>query len=94
MSVKTWNLIKRSKQFYIRTYRATETAIVFSVLINVFLGAGIFYTYSIRAEPDYYATFGETPPVPLVVMDQPNTSSQPLLADDSSQDSDVRAIPQ
>lgn len=94
MSVKAWNLIKRSKEFYVRTYRKTETAIVISVIISVGLIVGIIYTYSIRPEPDYYATFGETPPVPLIAMDAPNYSSQALLADDSNQDSDVKAIPQ
>ena len=94
MSIKTWNLIKRSKEFYVRTYRNIETAIVISVIIIVGLMAGIIYTYSILPEPDYYATFGETPPVPLIAMDTPNYSSQPLLADDSNQDSDVRAMPQ
>lgn len=94
MSVKTWNLIKRSREFYIRTYRKIETAIVISVIINVGLIVGITYTYSIQPEPDYYATYGEAAPVPLVPMDAPNYSSQPLLVEDSNQDSDVRAIPQ
>lgn len=93
MGVKAWNLIKHSKQFYVKTYRGTETAIVFSIMINLCLAVGLFYSYSIRPEPDYYATFGETPPVPLIAMDTPNYSSHPLLADDSNQDSDVREIP-
>jgi len=29
MGVKTWGLIKRSKQFYVKTYRGAETATVF-----------------------------------------------------------------
>ena len=94
MSIKTWDLIKRSKEFYIRTYRSVEKVIFVSVLINLFLMAGIIYNYSKIPEPDYYATFGETPPVPLIAMDSPNFSAQPLLADDSNQDTDVRAIPQ
>ncbi|HVT62358.1 MAG TPA: type IVB secretion system protein IcmM/DotJ [Legionellaceae bacterium] len=92
MGVKTWNLIKRSKRFYIRTYRGSVTATVISVIFNVLLGIGIFYVYYIRPEPDYYATYGETPPVPLIAMDEPNYSSHPLLADDSNQDSDVRTV--
>lgn len=94
MSVKTWNLIKRSKQFYIRTFRNIETAIVFSVIINLGLILGIIYSYSIRPEPDYYATYGENAPVPLIAMDEPNYSSNPLLAEDTNQDSEERAIPQ
>lgn len=94
MSVKAWNLIKASKQFYIKAYRKIETVILVSVFISIGLGLGIFYTYSKRPEPDYYSTFGETAPVPLVAMDEPNYSSHPLLADDTSADSTVRAIPQ
>jgi intracellular multiplication protein IcmM len=94
MSVKTWNLIKRTRNFYVRTYRSVETVIVISVIINVGLILGITYTYAIQPEPDYYATYGEAAPVPLIAMDAPNYSSQPLLAEDSNQDSDVRAIPQ
>ena len=93
MGVKAWNLIKRSKDFYIRTYRGLETAIVFSVIINVCLVIGIAYTYSIKPEPDYYASYAEGSPVPLAPMDTPNYSAQPLLADDSNQDSEVRDIP-
>ena len=94
MSVKTWNLIKRSKRFYIRTYRGIETAILISVTISVGLISSVSYTYSIQPEPDYYSTYGETAPAPLIAMDEPNYSSQPLLASDSTQDSDVRAVPQ
>ena len=94
MSVKTWNLIKRSKQFYISTYRKVETIIVFSVIINLGLVAGIIYSYAVRPEPDYYATYGESAPVPLIAMDEPNYSSNALLADDTNQDSEARAIPQ
>lgn len=94
MGVKAWNLIKRSKQFYIRTYRSTLSVTVFSIILNVLLGASIFYFYIKQPATDYYATYGETPPVPLVAMDTPNYSSQPLLADDSNQDSAERAIPQ
>ncbi len=94
MGVKTWNLIKRSKQFYVKTYRGTETIMVISILVNVCLGIGLFYAYYVLPEPDYYATYGETPPVPLIAMNGPNLSSDPLLADDTNQDSDVREIPQ
>ncbi len=93
MTVKTWNLIKKSKNFYVRTYRGAETVMIFSILLNLGLSVGLFYAYSIRPEPGYYATFGETPPVPLIAMDDPNYSSVPLLADDTNPDSDARYIP-
>lgn len=94
MSKKTWDLIKRSKRFYVRVYRRISSILLVSVLLNVFLGAGICYLCSHVPERDFYATFGETPPVPLVAMNEPNYSSVPLLANDPSQDTNVRTIPQ
>ncbi|MCR9192452.1 MAG: type IVB secretion system protein IcmM/DotJ [Gammaproteobacteria bacterium] len=94
MGVKTWDLIKRSKQFYVKTYRGAETATVLSVLLNLALGLGIFYAYSTRSEPDYYSTYGETPPVLLTAMGAPNYSSHPLLADNGTHDGNVKEIPQ
>jgi intracellular multiplication protein IcmM len=93
VGVKAWNLIKKSKNFYVRTYRGAETAIVFSILLNVGFGAGLLYEYSIRPQPDYYTTFGETPPVPLISMEEPNYSSTPLLPDDANQDNEAKDIP-
>ena len=93
MTVKTWNLIKHSKNFYVKAYRRAETVIVLSIMLNVLLGLGLIYVYLEQPERDYYATFGETPPVPLVALDKPNESSMPLLADENQQDSDVKNVP-
>ena len=94
MSRRTWDLIKHSKRFYVRVYRRAGTILLVSMCINVMLGIGIWYIHSHLPERDFYATFGETPPVPLVALDTPNYSSAPLLPNDPHQDSDVRPIPQ
>ena len=94
MSRRVWDLIKRSKRFYVRSYRRSGTLLLVSMALNVFLGLAISYVYIKLPEPDFYATYGETPPVLLTAMDIPNYSSVPLLATDSNQDSDVRTIPQ
>lgn len=91
MGVKAWNLIKSSKQFYVAGYRTMITLAWISMFISICLGVGIFYTYSIRPEPNYYSTYGETPPVPLVAMDEPNYSDHPLLPDDMTPDSAAKA---
>jgi hypothetical protein len=93
MSIKAWNLIKNSKMFHIRTYRRMEAVLLVSMFANICLGVGIFYTYSIRPEPDYYSTYGETAPVPLVAMDSANDSPNALLADDMTPDSAARVTP-
>lgn len=94
MSRKVWNLIKHSKRFYVRAYRKTGTVLLASVIINVFLGLAIFHVYINLPEHDFYSTYGETPPVQLIAMSEPNYSSVPLLSGDTNQDSDVRDIPQ
>jgi len=94
MSRKVWNLIKQSKRFHVRFYRKIGTTLLISVILNIFLGVGICYFYLRLPEPDFYSTYGETPPVLLTAMDEPNYSSTPLLSSDSSQDSDVRTAVQ
>lgn len=93
MTARTWNVIKHSKNFYVKSYRAVETVILISIILNLGLGLGVYKAYAMRTEPDYYSTFGETPPAPLVAMDAPNYSSVPLLPDDNYSDSVDRTIP-
>lgn len=94
MSRETWNLIKQSKRFYVRTYRKTSTALFISVIINLFLGLTIYYTYFSRPEHAFYATDGVTPPVQLTPMDSPNNTSVALLAPDPLNDDETKAIPE
>ena len=94
MSREAWDLIKHSKRFYVRTFRWVGNALVVSTFINLFLGFSVYYVYFNQPDPDFYSTYGEVPPVPLVPMDAPNNTSVPLLANDTGADSDIRAIPQ
>ena len=94
MSKNTWDLIKLSKDFFVRTYRKTETIALASVVLNLILLVGIVYCYANIPEPDYYATFGGSAPVPLIAMDAPNYSSQALIADSNEMPSAEKAIPQ
>ena len=93
MSKKAWNNIKNSKRFYVRTYRKLGSMLLFSATLNVCLGLGIYHVYFNLPERDFYATFGEVPPVKLTAMEEPNYSSVPLLADDIHYDSEKRVIP-
>lgn len=93
MTREAWNIIKQSKRFYVNTFRAISRAVVLSLAINVVLILAIGYVFLNKPEPDYYATYGETPPVPLAAMDSPNYTAIPLLANDAETDSAVRTIP-
>ncbi|GGI89926.1 type IVB secretion system protein IcmM/DotJ [Legionella impletisoli] len=95
MSRGTWEIVKQSKRFYVMTYRKTGTALLFSAALNVLLGAGIYYTYFHQPERDFYATNGITPPVELTPLDEPNYTSDALLASDPVNDTnDAKVIPQ
>lgn len=94
MSRETWHLIKQSKRFYVSTYRNVGTALVMSVVINLILGCGIYYTYFNLPEPEFYATSGIAPPVLLTALDMPNNTSVALLAPDPDVETNVKKIPQ
>ncbi len=89
-----WNKIKRSKGFNVRFYRKLGTLLIFTMLINFGLVIAIFYLHLELPEPDFYSTYGETPPAKLTPMNHPNYSSTALLSDDNILDSDVRIVPQ
>lgn len=94
MSREAWNLIKQSKRFYVNTYRRVGSTILISIITNLLLIAGIVYVYMNRAEHDFYASSGITPPVMLTPMDVPNNTPDALLASDPSNDNEIKAIPQ
>ena len=94
MSRVSWDLIKNSKRFYVRTYRKIGTAILISCAINLCLGGAIYYTYFSRPLNDFYATNGVTPPDMLTAMDEANESSVPMIADDDEGDVQIKVIPQ
>lgn len=93
MSKGSWDIIKRSKRFYTRTFRRASRALIVSAAINVVLLIGIYYSYLSRPQPDFYATDGVTPPILLTTMDEPNNTSMPMLANDQVQDDNNRVIP-
>ena len=79
MSRETWRLIRSSKRFYVKTYRAGAKALLVSGLLNVFFSVSIYYAYFSQPEHDFYSTSGVTEPVKLTPLDEPNYSSVPLL---------------
>ena len=94
MSRETWNLLRSSKRFYVRSFRWTGSVVIFSVLMNLLLGMAVYYVYFNQPEHDFYVTDGVTPPVSLTPMDEPNETSVPLLANDPGTDDENRTIPQ
>lgn len=94
MSRGAWTKIRQSNRFYIDTYRRGATALFVSLTLNVLLGMAIYYVYSGLPEPDFYATDGVTPPVPLIAMDKPNESSTALLANDQNDTNNTKVAPQ
>jgi intracellular multiplication protein IcmM len=92
MTKQVWNTIKRSKRFYVRYYRKLGSILILSATFNIVLGLAITYKYLNLPERDYYSTYGETPPVLLAAMDEPNYSSTPLLIDIDRHDSEVKVM--
>lgn len=93
MSRVTWQKIKNSKRFYVRTYRKLGSIVLGSVILNVLLSMYAAYEFFSMPEPDFYATYGEIPPIKLSVMSSPNYSSTPLLPEDRQYESSIRKIP-
>jgi len=93
MGREIWNNRIHSKSFYIRTYRLAGRALLVSLLVNLFLGLGIYYRYFHEPMRDYYATSGITTPIQLKALDQPNFSATPLLDADPPSDDTVKIIP-
>ena len=94
MSRGTWELLKKSKSFYIRTYRLAGTWALVSMLLNFMLLLAISYVHFTEPERNYYATSGITPPVQLTAFKTPNYSNTPLLEPDPVNDDETRIIPQ
>ncbi|OGV33997.1 MAG: hypothetical protein A3E88_04570 [Legionellales bacterium RIFCSPHIGHO2_12_FULL_35_11] len=90
MSKQTWRNIQNSKRFYVRVYRKLGTILLFSVALNGFLGMAIYHLYFSLPEPDFYATYGDIPPILLTALDEPSYSSTPLLATDVQADAELQ----
>lgn len=83
MSRSAWTLIKNAKHFYVHTYRRAATFLIYSAALNVLLGIGIYYVHMNQPVRNFYASDGVTPPVMLTPLDEPNNTSEPLLASDA-----------
>ncbi|CEK11407.1 type IVB secretion system protein IcmM/DotJ [Legionella hackeliae] len=94
MGRETWDTIKRSKAFYIRTYRKAGTFVIVSLMLNIVLSLLIYYIHFNQPEPDFYATSGITPPVQLNPLNTPNYSGTPMLEPDPVNEDETRIIPQ
>lgn len=94
MSRSTWDLIKKSKTFYVRLFHWTGTLLIISLITNAILISSIYYVYINRPAIVYYSTNGITAPDRLQALSEPNFSSTALLAPDPVNDDMVRQIPQ
>lgn len=94
MSRESWNTIKNSKSFYVRTYRKAGTILIGSLILNILLGLAIYYHHQHRPERDFYATSGMAPPIKLNARDEPNNSATYLLETDPTNDDEPKVIPQ
>ena len=93
MSRTDWELKKKSKNFYVNTYRKASFALAVSSILNIIFGLGIYYAYFNQPEPDFYATSGIIAPVQLTYMNSPNQTSKPLLEPDPVIKSEQKPIP-
>lgn len=94
MARENWDTIKRSKFFYVQTYRRTGSFLIISLAVNIVLILLVYYLYFNQPEPDFYATSGITPPILLKVLNEPNNTSVPLLPPDPVGENEERIIPQ
>ena len=94
MSRRVWEAVMRSNFFYVRIYRRSTAVLFFSSLLNLALIIVIWMIHQHQARPNFYATNGATPPIPLTALLQPNESSTPLLSSDPIGEKQVKLIPQ
>ena len=94
MSRGTWELIKKSKRFYVNTFRRAGSALLVSVIGNLSLSLLIYYVYFNQPGHDFYATNGVTAPIMLTPMDVANSTSVAMLANDPPDDNDIKVIPE
>lgn len=89
-----WQSVQNSKSFYVRSYRRVSFMAMISLLLNLILGCGIYYSYFNQPPRQYYATSGVTPPVRLTPRNAPNDSSTALLPPDPVNTEEAKVIPQ
>lgn len=79
MARATWRTTIASRYFYVKTYKRSLFALIFSIMLNLILGLLIVYVYWNRTAPTYYVSNGMTAPMILKALNAPNDSSSPLL---------------
>lgn len=94
MGREVWYTLRHSREFYIRLYRRGIQCLLISMSINLLLIIGIYYVYFQEKEPDFYATSGITPPIPLRALQGPNFSSSYWLEPDPTNENEEKLIPQ
>lgn len=77
-----WQEIKRSKLFYVNTYRRVSSVLLVSIGLNAILGTVLYFVYINQPGRDFYATNGITSPEKLTPLLEPNYASEALLAPD------------
>ncbi|NCT56285.1 MAG: hypothetical protein GW760_01025 [Legionella sp.] len=82
MRRQVWRNIRRTKRFYTTTFRFSQSALVFSLVINVVLGVVIWHTYLYQPKRHFYITNGMVPPTEVIPLDARNMSAVPLLGND------------
>ena len=82
MAKRTYEEVTQQKHFYRNAYRRASTALLVSCTITVLLSFSIYFTVASEREPVYYASQSAGLIRPLTPLDEPNTSSQALLAPD------------
>ncbi|WP_367606363.1 phosphoesterase [Legionella sp. W05-934-2] len=80
MSKEAWYRKLESIQFYIVTFRRLSGFLLVSFIVNVIFGVLIYFKYFHQGDHVYYATNGIVSPEKLTPRDEPNFSSEALLA--------------
>ena len=82
---KFFNAINQ-RYFFTVSYRLILKALIILNMCNlIFVGAVSFIFYK-RGQHVYYATSGDSSPIPLTALHAPNNTATPLLADDIPSD--------
>lgn len=94
MGRSTWNAIKLSKDFYVKTYRWLLTSVLVSLCVNTVLILAVGYFFLQRNEEEFYASDGITAPILLTSLATPNFSGEALLPPDPVDQNDTKVIPE
>lgn len=94
MSRGDWDAIKKSKFFYVQSFRRLKKWIIFFQGLNILLCLLMGYFYWNRPQQVFYATNGETSPIRLAPLNAPNSSAEALLPPDPAEENEIKAVPE